>query len=135
MEQTLNLRRPPFSTPALIAGKAPASRSQRITLNESGNHLGELKLDYDGTTAALNHALKLTDSARPQIVGIWIHRGEKGKPGAALHQIYEGPGTATSGRVTLSFSDRRQLEEGRLSVRVYTRTSPAGGGEIQIGLR
>ena len=114
MEQTLNLRRPPFSAPPLVAGKPPAP--QTATASVTG---AAVKLTYEPTTARLQYALTLEPSAdRPS--AIWIHLGTPAKPGAARHLLFE-PGQPASGTVTLAAMDRKALADGALMLRFFRR--------------
>jgi amidase len=112
IEQVLTPRRPPFSTPALVAGKAPAPTRIAISVGE---------LLYDGTTAALSYRFDLERLTTNGATAVWIHRVENQKPAAALHQLFAGAGSSSAGSVVLSFGDRRALAEGRLILRIYDR--------------
>jgi amidase len=121
IERTLQLRQPPFSTPALVSGKAPASRRTRA----SGFGTA-LDLTYDPITSRLRFALTGDARTRDQLAAVWVHSGTKDKVGAARHELFSArTGGAPSGEVKLTAPDRTALQEGRLSVRFY----PRGGGE------
>ena len=116
IEQTLNLRRPPFSTPALIDGKAPAAKT--VSLSSVG---AALTFSYDASTAQLTYAINPDAGTRDRIRAVWIHSGTIDKPGAARHQLFAA-NQPLSGVVTLSAAERRDLTAGRLIVRVYQPT-------------
>jgi Asp-tRNA(Asn)/Glu-tRNA(Gln) amidotransferase A subunit family amidase len=124
IEQTLKLRHGPFSTPALVAGKAPPSRS--TTVKGPG---ATVVLSFDVTTSRLDYTIA-TDPKQPAtIAAIWLHSGTPEKPSAARHQLFHARAQATpagKGTVTLSSADRRDLSEGRVSIRFY----PSGTGEL-----
>jgi hypothetical protein len=122
MEQTWKLRRPPFSTPALVAGKAPAPRSIVVPIEEDGERLGVVDFDYDPTTARLSYKAVFAPKRHERVRAMWIQRGTPEKPGAAVYQL----DAAAGGAVTLSYADRRALQEGRLILRIYTAAHPLG---------
>jgi amidase len=114
MEQTLKLRRPPFSAPPLVAGKPPAP--QAATASVPG---AAVKLTYDPITARLQYAVTLEPAGeRPS--AIWIHLGTPAKPGAGRHVLFE-PGQPLSGTVTLAAVDRKALADGTLMLRFFGR--------------
>src|SRR6185503_19013204 len=115
LEQTLKLRRPPYSAPPLVAGKPPAPRTTTATVAGA-----VLKLTYDEPTARLQYALTLDPAGSDRLSAIWIHLGTPAKPGAARHLLF-GPAQPPSGTVTLAAVDRKALAEGALMVRFFPR--------------
>lgn len=127
IEQILNLRRAPFSTPGLVNGKRPAPRSTTITFRSqpSGGSSGPafgaaLDLSYDETTSRLDYSLHIDPSAADRIDAVWIHAGTVDKPGAGQHLLFAA-GQPTIGSVALSAVNRKNLADGRLIVRVFLR--------------
>jgi amidase len=112
IEKTLTLRRPPFSTPALVSGNRPPPRTVTV---------GALTLTYDATTSQLQHTVS-DEKQRARAATIWLHSGTVEKPAAARHQLYVA-GQSATGTVTLSAADRRDLAAGRMLVRFYARGS------------
>jgi amidase len=112
IEKTLNLRRPPFSTPALVSGKRPLPRTVTV---------GALRFTYDATMSRLRYDMN-DENELSRIAAIWLHSGTVEKPGAARHQLYVA-GQPAGGTVTLSAADRRDLADGRLLIRVYAHGS------------
>jgi hypothetical protein len=131
-EQLLKTRQAPFSTPALVRGKAPAARRTRAR-----GHGASVELTYDETTSRLRFTVTADARQRTGVAAIWLHSGTEGKVGAARHRLFSDDyattvsqtGTTsaprTDGEVRLSAGDRRDLQAGNLSVRFY----PRGGGE------
>jgi amidase len=122
IEQTLKLRQAPFSTPALVNGKAPVPVTFASGF-EPGNGeaaSGNVRLEYDRTTGVLAAEFALPNPTVMPIRAIWLHRGQPERPEAAVHQLYAGPGTATKVRATLSYADRIALAEGKLFIRIYS---------------
>jgi amidase len=122
VEETLKLRRAPFSTPPLVDGKAPAPVAYHVGI-AGGTTVSDLevslKLEYDRTTGRLNYDANV-QRGRDSVVAIWLHRGTKEKPGAAVHQLLSAPQSRRSNTVTLSYADRRDLEAGRMLARIFT---------------
>jgi Asp-tRNA(Asn)/Glu-tRNA(Gln) amidotransferase A subunit family amidase len=126
IEQTLNLRRPPFSTPGLVGGRAPAPRHMTSSF-EVGERLAAAKatrasaltFTYDETIARLQFTLTLAPPEADALAAIWVHAGTRAEPGAARHRLY-APGAPLRGEVILSHADRTDLANGRLLVRVFT---------------
>ena len=124
IEQTLALRKPPFSTPALREGQRPAAKTRTIALGGAGSSAASLTLNvsYDTTTASLEYTLA-PDPASSGVTAVWLHSGTADKPGAARLRLY-GPDRVTTGTVVLGAADRRDLAAGRLLIRVYRKDQP-----------
>jgi Asp-tRNA(Asn)/Glu-tRNA(Gln) amidotransferase A subunit family amidase len=138
IEQTLKVRRTPFSTPALVGGKAPAALTTTARLDyrapagsKEPGLKAELKLTYDATTSQLQYALGADAAARDRLIAIWIHVGTIEKPGAARVQLL-GAGRPADGAVTLSAADRRDLADGRLFVRFFVRNVRGSAGDSAL---
>jgi amidase len=124
MEQTLNLRRPPFSTPALVGGKPPAPKTATAMVSGAA-----VKFTYDETTARLQYTVTTTAGDPPST--IWIHLGTPAKPGAGRHLLF-GSGQAVAGTVTLAAIDRKALADGALMVRFFPRDGRGTIGDVPI---
>lgn len=121
IEKALALRRLPFSTPPLVDGKAPAPRRTRATAGPV-----TVELTYDETTSRLRFAIAANPKQPLSFDAIWLHSGTGQDVGAARHRLFSTrAGAPGAGEVTLTAADRRDVREGRLSLRVY----PSGGGE------
>jgi amidase len=119
IEQAMPMRRAPFSTPALVSGKAPAPRAFTLALNQGSDRLGSVEFTYDQTTSRLAYKTVLEPRHAARVLAIWISRTQDGKPGASLHMIAGGV-APPEGVVTLSATERDDLSAGRLRLRVYT---------------
>lgn len=118
IQQTLKLRRQPFSTPPLVAGRRPAPRTTRV----EGPGVA-VAFTYDVTSARLQYAVTPAPKSTAALTAIWLHSGTPNTPGAARHQIFdvragESTGKAT-GVIAVSGDDRENLREGRMLVRFY----------------
>ncbi len=140
IEQALKTRRAPFSTPALVGGKAPSPATAIARLDhrppggsrEAGLK-AELKLAYDETTSRLQYALVTDAAGRDRLIAIWIHAGTIYKPGAGRVQLLGG-GRPAEGAVTLSAADRRDLAAGRLFIRFFVRNVRGSAGDAALAL-
>jgi amidase len=136
VEQALKLRHPPFSTPRLEEGKAPAPRISTASFSAQPKSRGAtpdvvVNFSYDAVTSRLNYTLKADAGNLDRLVAVWIHNGTVEKPGAARHQLF-GAGEPLSGMVTLSSADRRDLSDGRLLARFYSKDRAGSGGDIPL---
>jgi amidase len=129
IEATLEMRRPPFSTPRLVAGKRPAPRT--TTASSSG---AVVNLSYDESTSRLQYTLSVPPAGGVQLSAVWIHAGTVDKPGAARHQLFAS-GLPNTGTITLAAADRKDLAEGRLLVRFYLRNGRGSAGDVPVSFR
>jgi amidase len=126
IELLLKQRRPPFSTPPLVAGARPAPRTAVVTFAGAA-----VNLTYDETTSRLQYAVTGTAASLARIGAVWIHSGTAAKPGAARHPVFGGAQPA-AGSVTLAYADRRDLADGQLMLRFYARDGSGGTGDLPI---
>ena len=141
IEQTLKLRRPPFSTPALIDGKRPAPRMGSVTLRPKGaamssvaGDIAVLEITYDEPAARLDYTLRLQPGIAERLSAVWIHAGTVEKPGAARHQLF-GSTRSTRGSVSVSAQDRADLAKGLLIVRFYLRDVRGSAGDAALSFQ
>jgi amidase len=130
-EQAAKPRRPPFSTPPLVKGLAPAPTSADLTVGGA-----TLKLNYDSTTGALRYeasAGKL--AATDRVLGLTIQRSEGEKPGPIVAQLLAPSQITGSGTLTMRGRNREELVAGKLFVHFYTKATPSGTGRERIALR
>ena len=158
--ETLKLRRAPFSTPALVAGKRPATRKATALMESKGasrksagasqpkvasqskddnpnqNEVvrAVVDFDFDVTTSQLKYAVRIDPPRRDEVEAMWIHSGTPDKPGAARHLIY-APGRTISDSVLLSAADRKDLMNGTLLLRMYVRNQAGSGSDVAISFR
>jgi amidase len=125
-EQTLKLRRAPFSTPGLVHGKAPAPRAFAVPIEEHGERLTTIDMSYDETTGRLAYKTTYAPKRDDRVSAIWLQRAAGDKVGAAVHLLSAGPGTSGEGVATLSYAERADFAAAKLRVRVYTKDHPGG---------
>jgi len=126
IEDTLKLRRAPFSTPALVGSKRPAPRTATATFSGTA-----VQLAYDESASQLQYAVTAAPAARDHLLAVWLHSGTTGKPGAARHQLF-APGQPAAGRVMLSAADRKDAAEGRLLVRFYLQNGRGSAADVPV---
>jgi amidase len=141
IERTLARRHAPFSTPALVAGAAPAPTATTVTLGTGasgatgsaapGTAGAVVTLSYDRTIAGLQYAVSVHGAATENGASVWLHTGTPEKPGAARHQLLS-PGVPPTGRIRLSAADRRDLAEGRALLRLFMDGRPLVGGDVTV---
>jgi Asp-tRNA(Asn)/Glu-tRNA(Gln) amidotransferase A subunit family amidase len=124
-ETATHPRRPPPTTPPLVAGKAPAP--QRAAVNaRNGFTLVAGGLTYDAPHRMLDYRLQVSGTPAARVYAITIDRDSAGKKGPVL-RVLSGPGTARiGGTVKLTDAERRELIAGHTSLVVYTADQPKG---------
>jgi Asp-tRNA(Asn)/Glu-tRNA(Gln) amidotransferase A subunit family amidase len=130
-EQSAKPRKPPFSTPPLVNGAAPAAKSAEIAVGAAA-----VKFNYDVTTGALR--FDATTSNLPpsdRVLGLAIHRSDNDKPGPIVAQLLTPNQISGSGTLTLRGRNREDLVADKLYVQFYTRQAPLGGERKTIALR
>lgn len=141
IEELLKLRRAPFSTPALVAGKRPGPRLTTATIHTKASTSPAragirtvVNLSFDETLSRLDYAVHIDPARRDELSAVWIHAGTVEKPGAARHQIYV-PGQSTNGSVFLSAADRKDIANGTMLLRVFVRDHPGSAGDVRLVFR
>jgi amidase len=126
-EQATHVRRPPPTTPALVAGKAPPPRSFTASAGPARTNV-----TFDVTTGLLRYDVTL--AAGERVVAAALHRAVDGDKGAVIVRLTDATGRPLSGEVVLGNADREALEAGKLYVEVVlkngqrARSSVGGAG-------
>jgi hypothetical protein len=113
-EQAAHPRRPPFSTPALVNGAAPAPR--KLTA-KAGN--GSVSFVYDVTMSRLEYGV----AALPDVVGLALHRGPANENGPVI-AVFD-PQATSARAIKLSAVDRDALEHGRVYLELVSKNGSA----------
>jgi Asp-tRNA(Asn)/Glu-tRNA(Gln) amidotransferase A subunit family amidase len=113
-EQAAHPRRPPFSTPALVNGAAPAPR--KLTA-KAGN--GSVSFVYDVTMSRLQYGV----AALPDVVGLALHRGPANENGPVI-AVFD-PQATSARAIKLSAVDRDALEHGRVYLELVSKNGSA----------
>jgi Asp-tRNA(Asn)/Glu-tRNA(Gln) amidotransferase A subunit family amidase len=129
LEQSAKLRKAPFSTPPLVAGKAPAP----VAFEVQGDAL-RVRLTYDPTTAELRYTANIAGVPPERVRLAALHRGEPEKSGALLFRLIEAGETAGQGSVMLGAQARDDLRAGRLYIQLYTHDHPGGTSRVRVML-
>ncbi len=128
VQQTLALRRPPFSTPALVDGKPPAPTTGSAKYGDA-----IVSITYDQTTSRMTYAVTGSERNIAQLGAVWIGTGTPLKPGALRHRLL-GPGLDANGVVLLTFRDREDLAKANLMVRFFLPTGRSAA-DVPLTLR
>jgi Asp-tRNA(Asn)/Glu-tRNA(Gln) amidotransferase A subunit family amidase len=121
-EQATKPRRPPFSTPPLVNGAAPAFTSADVTIGSA-----VIKFSYDATTGSLRYdaaTAKMAPSDR--VLALALHRSDGDKPGPIVAHLLAPNQIIGSGTLTMRGRNREDLAAGKLYVQLYTKQMPLG---------
>ena len=132
-EQFSHPRKAPFSTPALVNGKAPAPVTAEVSVPaaQSGGATARVKFTYDLVANTL-HYDAAADVGKDSLLTLTLQRGTAEKPGAIIaNLVLEGQTTAVAD-LTLGAKDREDLAAGHLFVHLYTRGAPLGVGRAMV---
>jgi amidase len=112
-EQTAQLRRAPFSTPALVNGKAPLP----VAFGVSADNV-RARFTYEPTTSELKFTV--TGVPRNGLRLVALHRTTAAGSGPIVARLVEAGASGGSGIVTLGGVDRDALLAGKLYLQVHT---------------
>ncbi len=129
-------RRAPFSTPALVKGRAPAPLT--ATTEVAGAAAGptaRIAFTYDRTTGALQYDATTAGLAADRVIALTLQRGDPDQPGPIVAHLLSPGMTAGSATLTMRGSERQQLAAGQLYVHLYTQKAPLGVGRAVVTLR
>jgi Asp-tRNA(Asn)/Glu-tRNA(Gln) amidotransferase A subunit family amidase len=137
-EQATHHRKPPVTTPPLVAGHAPAPLQFAVITgsNVAGQSVGaEVRGDFtfDVTTGTLAFAVKVTGADPARLLEIALLRIPRGELAGPIIARLAGPGSANAtGTLTLSMTDRQALLDERISLALFTRDDPAGAARVPL---
>jgi amidase len=116
-EQATRPRRPPFSTPPLVNGAAPAPRTFLVKAGSA-----TVSFTYDVTISRLSYSV--TAAAGGVLT---LHRGPANESGAVVAVL-----SNASDAFTLTAPDRDALEHGRVYLEAASKTGPASRAQLQV---
>lgn len=132
-EQAASPRRPPFSTPPLVHGAAPASRTMSVTTGAATDGASATtSLTYEPTTGVLAYSATVSGQAR--VVTLALHRPAGDGVGPVIAHLVARGEHAGRGTLTLRGRDRDDFLAGRLRLRLYTDRQPLGAAPTTLVL-
>ncbi len=134
-EQLAKPRQPPFSTPALVGGKAPAPQQAVANLAGGGTGRATIRFTYEPTTARLHADVTVSGSGRQAPLAVAIHRSHEGGPGPILVPILLRGQKRVSADLVLDALARADLRAGKLYAALYTEALPLGTGRAVIEMK
>jgi hypothetical protein len=125
-EEATHLRRPPFSTPALVGRAAPPLLQFTSTVSSpSATATLAVRFTFDPLTGDLRYDATGTGVKAEGVLGAWIQRGEEKQRGAALFQVLAIGELRRSGAFQLSPTFHTALVDGKLDLVFYWRGDSA----------
>ncbi|SFB01724.1 Amidase [Collimonas sp. OK607] len=125
-EKTMRPRRAPYTTPPLVAGKAPRLQTlDTVHFGKNGN-TADVHFTYDATTGRLEYRARTHNIKATDVIGITLQRGEPNKPGPIIWNILKMGQTSSEASMVLRGKDREDFVAGQLFVQLYTSDAPLG---------
>ncbi|WP_310475058.1 amidase family protein [Sandarakinorhabdus sp.] len=134
-EQLAKPRQPPFSTPALVAGKAPGPQRAVASLSGAGSARATLRFTYEPTTARMHADVTARGSGKDAPFAIALHRSHEGGPGPVLASIMLRGQNRASADLVLDALARADLAAGRVYAELYTPAAPLGTGRATLNFK
>ena len=134
-EQLAKPRQPPFSTPPLVAGKAPGPQQTVVSLAGGGTAKATIRFSYDPTTARMHADVTASGTGRDAPIAIALHRSHEGGPGPILVPIMLRGQKRVSADLVLDALARADLVAGRLVAVLYTAAAPLGTGRTALAFK
>jgi Asp-tRNA(Asn)/Glu-tRNA(Gln) amidotransferase A subunit family amidase len=124
-EQSTHPRRPPSTTPPLVAGHAPKAVGFTAVAH-SGSATARGTFSYDAPRRAFTYSVDVTGEPASKIFALTIDADSAGRKGGVL-RVLSGPGSSHASRtLTLTEPERRELLAGHTAFVFYTADSPLG---------
>jgi hypothetical protein len=115
-------RRAPFTTPALVRGRAPASTTFSTIVRGSGTSTSATFI-YDPTRSTLRYDVNVTGIPAAKVQAVTLRRRDAGGRTRVAY-VMSGAGAASgAGTATLTMANRNALESGDLVMSVMTTNS------------
>jgi Asp-tRNA(Asn)/Glu-tRNA(Gln) amidotransferase A subunit family amidase len=134
-EQRTKPRRPPFSTPPLVAGKAPGPLQAMVNLSGGGTARATIRFSYEPTMARLRADVTASGNGKDAPVAVALHRSHEGGAGPVLAPVMMRGQKHASADLVLDGLARADLTAGRLYVVLYTPAAPLGAGREPLNFK
>jgi Asp-tRNA(Asn)/Glu-tRNA(Gln) amidotransferase A subunit family amidase len=134
-EQLAKPRQPPFSTPPLVAGKAPGPQQTVVSLAGGGTAKATIRFTWEPTTARLHADVIVSGNGKDAPFAIALHRSHEGGPGPILVPIMLRGQKRVSADLVLDALARADLAAGRLAAVLYTAAAPLGTGRTELAFK
>ncbi|QEI09218.1 amidase [Pigmentiphaga aceris] len=133
-ERAIQPRRAPFSTPPLVNGRAPRSRSgiAQIDATTAGGASASLRYDIDPTTGVMRFNAAVNHADDDAVIALTLQRWTDGHAGPVQLTLLKAGKQAASGEVSLRADQLAALAQGNLHVHLYTRRAPLGAGHASL---
>lgn len=132
-EQLVKPRRAPSSTPPLVGGRAPSPVRIGVEAQGPAGESVSGTLVYDVTRSTLEYTVGVRGVSPADVYAVTLDRMAGEEKGPSLYRLILSGDTA-QGTIPLTYADRNALREGRLSINLFTRQSPAGAAQALIRL-
>jgi hypothetical protein len=131
-EQAAKPRKPPFSTPPLVNGAAPAPMTTDMAIR---GRVAEIELRLDHRCAALRRDDR-EDAAGDRVIGLALHRSDGDKPGPIVAQLLAPNQITGSGTITMPRPESRKIWwRANCSCSSTPKQSPLGVERQRVALR
>lgn len=134
-EQLAKPRQPPFSTPPLVAGKAPGPQQTVVSLAGGGSAKATIRFTWEPTSARLHADVTVSGNGKDAPFAIALHRSHEGGPGPILVPIMLRGQKRVSADLVLDALARTDLAAGRLAAVLYTAAAPLGTGRTALAFK
>jgi Asp-tRNA(Asn)/Glu-tRNA(Gln) amidotransferase A subunit family amidase len=133
-EQTTHPRVPPFSTPPLVNGIAPAPVRIETTVKGTSTAVARVIFTYDRTTGAVRYDASTSGLTDDRVIALTLQRTDGEKPGPIITHLLMPGQVSGSGTISLRGRSREDFVAGKMYVHFYTQRSPLGVGRTRIEL-
>ena len=121
-EQLGARRRAPFTTPALVRGRAPASTTFSTTVRGAGSSTSATFV-YDPTRSTLRYDVAVTGMPAAKVQAVTLRRRDASGRARVAYVLSGAGATSSAGTATLTMANRNALENGDLVMSVVTTSS------------
>ena len=136
LEQSGSRRRAPPTTPALLSASTRTEQvSEQVTTRvAAGSATARAVLTFDRGRDNVTWDVTVTGAPAADVLGVYLQQADTAGNRMVLHRLVAAGALQGAGRGLLRPAERDALPQGRLSVRLVTRTMPLGS-EVVVQLR